>query len=477
MATTGAPRTSKHPDRPGTHKGSPTAVRLGVQWGYPFSLVRRLLLAFVGLLAFCFAGAYILAQPGDPVDILVHLVPAALAILLSMYVVEIVGVTERPLPPLGIEALFTSIATSCLVMAVGYALVPTYAPSTALVCAAPVAAAIGAWLHSRWKDTRGAGDEIVRAALFARDHADAVRSMAELADAPGVRVKALILPDGAGPQAPVAGLPPTSPKQAVTRLREDELELFVVGDVPRAELRPVLAACAGAGCIVERVDDLVATVHGRVNLTDGGDVDLLNRITRHANRFSAQRSFDILAVLLLLPIALPLSLLVALAVKLTSRGPAIFTQVRVGLWGKEFKICKFRTMRVDAERETGPVWARDGDPRVTPVGRFLRGTRLDEIPQLWNVLKGEMSLVGPRPERPFFVRSLKEKIPLYEARHSVRPGLTGWAQIRYNYGATDEDAQIKLAYELFYILNRSGTFYFTCVLETLKVLLFRRGAR
>ena len=163
--------------------------------------------------------------------------------------------------------------------------------------------------------------------------------------------------------------------------------------------------------------------------------------------------------------------------KLTSRGPALFAQTRVGRWGREFTIYKFRTMRVDAEKETGPVWATQDDPRVTKIGKFLRKTRLDEIPQLFNVIRGDMSLIGPRPERPHFVRNLSKTIPYYDARHAVRPGLTGWAQVRYQYGSDDEDARNKLSYELYYILHRSTVFYFAVLLETVKVVLFQRGSR
>jgi exopolysaccharide biosynthesis polyprenyl glycosylphosphotransferase len=275
----------------------------------------------------------------------------------------------------------------------------------------------------------------------------------------------------------MVGLAVRTPEEAVRHLRDDKLRLLLLANVPAEELRPVLSTCTGLGCVVETVEDLVARTQGRTNLTQNDDIRLLNRIAMQAHRFPAQRLLDLLLVALQLPLALPLGLLCAVAVKVTSRGPVFFRQERMGRWGREFMLYKFRTMVADAERLTGPVWARENDPRITPLGRFLRRARLDELPQLWNVIKGDMSLVGPRPERRFFVESLREKIPLYDSRHAVRPGLTGWAQIRYAYAASDEDARQKLSYELFYILNRSLTFYFTILLETLKVIAFRRGGR
>ncbi|MGB1285547.1 MAG: sugar transferase [Aggregatilineales bacterium] len=146
---------------------------------------------------------------------------------------------------------------------------------------------------------------------------------------------------------------------------------------------------------------------------------------------------------------------IALAIRLDSRGSIFYSQVRVGLNGRHYKIIKFRTMVSDAEKLTGAVFAQKHDPRVTRVGRFLRLSRLDELPQLFNVIKGEMSLIGPRPERPEHVQRLQQKIPFYRTRHTIRPGVTGWAQVRYHYGATDEDSLVKLQYDLYYIRHRS----------------------
>jgi sugar transferase (PEP-CTERM system associated) len=172
----------------------------------------------------------------------------------------------------------------------------------------------------------------------------------------------------------------------------------------------------------------------------------------------------------------PVMLVVAVAVKLSSHGPVLYRQRRVGRHGRVFTVHKFRSMRQDAEAATGPVWASPDDDRVTACGRFLRRSRLDELPQLWNVLVGDMSFVGPRPERPEFVETLTRQIPFYSQRHVVRPGLTGWAQVRYTYGSSVEDAMEKLQYDLFYIKNASMALDLFIMFSTLKTVLLRRGA-
>lgn len=190
-----------------------------------------------------------------------------------------------------------------------------------------------------------------------------------------------------------------------------------------------------------------------------------------------KRVLDLLFALVGLVLVTPLIPFIALAIKLDSEGPVFFQQVRVGKGEKDFTLYKFRTMHQNAEQTTGAVWARKDDPRITRVGAFLRQTRLDEVPQLFNVLKGDMSFVGPRPERPEFVARLKEEIPYYSNRHYVKPGATGWAQVKYPYGASVEDAIEKLRYDLYYIKNYSLLLDFMIILETVKVVIFGRGAR
>jgi sugar transferase (PEP-CTERM system associated) len=191
----------------------------------------------------------------------------------------------------------------------------------------------------------------------------------------------------------------------------------------------------------------------------------------------AKRTVDIAGATAGLLLAAPLMVVVAAAVRLTSRGPALYRQQRVGLEGKVFTVNKFRSMRHDAEAETGAVWAQAKDGRVTSIGSFLRRTRLDELPQLWNVLVGDMSMVGPRPERPEFVSQLTRQIPFYGIRHSVRPGVTGWAQVSYTYGASVEDALEKLQYDLFYIKHMTVPFDLFVLFSTIKTVILRRGAQ
>jgi sugar transferase (PEP-CTERM system associated) len=192
---------------------------------------------------------------------------------------------------------------------------------------------------------------------------------------------------------------------------------------------------------------------------------------------STKRLMDIAASIIGLTLAGPIMLAVAAGVKLTSPGPALYMQRRVGQHGRLFMVYKFRSMRQDAEVGTGAVWAKKNDDRVTPIGRFLRRTRLDELPQLWNVLTGDMSLVGPRPERPEFVQKLTEQIPFYGQRHVVRPGLTGWAQVRYTYGSSTEDAMQKLQYDLYYIKNLSIALDLFIIVSTIKTVIMRKGAQ
>jgi sugar transferase (PEP-CTERM system associated) len=199
----------------------------------------------------------------------------------------------------------------------------------------------------------------------------------------------------------------------------------------------------------------------------------------HLSRFLVlyKRFASVVVSIIGLLLSLPLLPFVAVAIKLTSPGRLLYHQKRVGRNDTIFYCHKFRTMRADAEADTGPAWASDEDPRITRVGHFLRTTRLDEVPQLWNVLKGDMSLVGPRPERPEFIESLRQQIPYYNLRHTVRPGITGWAQIRYKYGSSVDDAKEKLRYDLFYIKHMSPGLDALVFIDTIKTILLGRGAR
>jgi sugar transferase (PEP-CTERM system associated) len=191
-----------------------------------------------------------------------------------------------------------------------------------------------------------------------------------------------------------------------------------------------------------------------------------------------ERAFDVVASFGLLLVALPFMLLAALAIKLEDgfRSDIFYRQVRVGQYGRPFQLLKFRSMRADAERD-GAQWAQKNDSRVTRVGSFIRLTRIDELPQILNVLRGEMSFVGPRPERPEFVEQLNERIPYYRERHSIKPGITGWAQLCYPYGSSEQDATEKLQYDLFYVKNHSLLFYLAILVQTVEVIVWGKGAR
>jgi sugar transferase (PEP-CTERM system associated) len=190
-----------------------------------------------------------------------------------------------------------------------------------------------------------------------------------------------------------------------------------------------------------------------------------------------KRAIDLALASAGIMLSAPLTLLTGLAIYLDSGGPILYCQERVGENGRTFTVFKFRSMRVDAEKGGTPVWASDQDDRITRVGRVIRKARLDELPQFWNVLRGDMSFVGPRPERPFFVEQLAREIPFYQQRHAVKPGLTGWAQVKYQYGSSVEDALEKLRYDLYYVKHVSLAFDVSIVFDTVKVILFGKGAK
>jgi sugar transferase (PEP-CTERM system associated) len=233
-----------------------------------------------------------------------------------------------------------------------------------------------------------------------------------------------------------------------------------------------------AGVGVEDAHRLHETLSGRIFLEGLSPSWLIlsDGFRKSAFKRAVKRMFDVGISAILLVMALPFMALTALAIWVETGRPILFRQKRTGMHGVDFEILKFRSMRQDAEKH-GPKWAVANDDRITRVGRFIRHSRLDELPQLFNVFRGDMSLVGPRPERPVFCQMLEEKIPFFAQRHSVRPGITGWAQIKYQYGAGIEEARIKLEYELFYIKHMSLTLDLAVLFETIKVVLSGRGAK
>ncbi|MDR3088656.1 MAG: TIGR03013 family PEP-CTERM/XrtA system glycosyltransferase [Desulfobulbaceae bacterium] len=283
--------------------------------------------------------------------------------------------------------------------------------------------------------------------------------------------------------------PACNPRNApVARKLEDLLDDMVENDVEHIIVAPenrrgsmpldTLLRCKLRGMFIDQGVSFYERVTGRIPVQRVDPSWLIFSqgfsITRW--RATVQRFFDVVVSLAMLVITSPIMLITAIAVRLESPGPILYRQERVGLYSAPFQVLKFRSMRQDAEKN-GAVWAAVNDSRVTRCGAFIRKARIDELPQLWNVLKGEMSLVGPRPERPVFVEELIELIPFYEMRHDVKPGLTGWAQINYPYGSSVEDALRKLEYDLYYVKHMSLALDAMIIFRTVKTVLFQRGSR
>ncbi len=259
-----------------------------------------------------------------------------------------------------------------------------------------------------------------------------------------------------------------------------EIDRVVVAMEDRRGAMPVreLLDLRLRGIVIEDATDLMERLSGKLPLEGLNPSSLIftQGFNVKASQQIVRRLVSIAVSFVALTICLPFIPLIMLAVRLSSPGPVFFRQTRVGLRGRTFTVFKFRTMRQDAEVK-GAVWATKNDPRVTSLGRFMRKTRIDEIPQLWNVLCGQMSFVGPRPERPEFVQWLSNAIPYYDLRHLIRPGLTGWAQVRYQYGASLEETKQKLEYDLYYVKHLSLGLDMLIMFETIKTIVLRRGAQ
>jgi sugar transferase (PEP-CTERM system associated) len=268
-------------------------------------------------------------------------------------------------------------------------------------------------------------------------------------------------------------------KDLASIVDETEPDLIVVAQMNRRGNFPAKALldCRMRGIQVEDWPTFYEKETGKILVTDLRPSWLIfsDGFVKTPRTEIIKRTVDMTLSLVGLLVALPIMAVVALTIKLESAGPVLFRQPRLGQNGRVFILNKFRSMRRDAEKETGPVWALERDPRVTRVGAFLRQTRLDELPQLFNVLVGDMSFIGPRPERPEFVYELQKQIPFYMERLSVKPGITGWAQVQYGYGASVEDALEKLQYDLYYIKNLSLFLDLLILLNTIQVVVFARG--
>ncbi len=288
-------------------------------------------------------------------------------------------------------------------------------------------------------------------------------------------------PNEADPQVPLAEIIASTDSLIETARRLEVAEIVVALPERRGGSMPLrqLLDCKLHGIHVVDISSYFERTLTQINIdhVNPGWLIFGDGFNQGLIRSLVKRAFDLFFSALLLLLALPVMLAAALWIKLDSPGPVLYQQQRVGLNGKIFRVIKFRSMRADAEKDGKPRWASIGDDRVTKVGRFIRKLRIDELPQLVNVLSGEMSLVGPRPERQFFVEELIGKIPYFAVRHSVKPGVTGWAQVRYEYGSTVEDSIEKLQYDMYYVKNHSLFLDLLIILETVAVVLTGKGAR
>ena len=288
------------------------------------------------------------------------------------------------------------------------------------------------------------------------------------------------LDDGDNPEEPIPNVKRLGTIQDLRSIQPKPRRI-VVGLKERRNRLPIqeLLELRFSGIRIEEATQLYEAVFGRVCTREFRPSQLVfsEELGPRPGSQMFQDIYCFVVAVVLIVLTLPLVLLVALAVRLTSPGPILLRQKRVGRGEKTFTVYKFRSMYADAEARTGAVWATRNDPRITPIGRTLRKLRLDELPQLFNVLKGEMAIAGPRPERPEFVSTLSEKIPYYRQRHCVKPGITGWAQINYKYGDTIEDTIAKLEYDLYYIKNMSASLDAYIFFHTIKTMLLSRGAQ
>jgi sugar transferase (PEP-CTERM system associated) len=264
--------------------------------------------------------------------------------------------------------------------------------------------------------------------------------------------------------------------EVVARLEADSIAVALTDSRGKMPVRELLAIKL-AGVIIEESQALFERVTGKIPIGAMRPSYLIfnKGFTTNPTANLGKRILDIILALAVFSVSWWMMLLTALAVRLNSRGPVLFRQERCGHHGRPFTLLKFRSMTADAEATSGPVWAQSNDPRITSVGSFIRKTRLDELPQVFNVLLGDMSMIGPRPERPHFVESLSQEIPYFNQRHIVKPGLTGWAQINYPYGNTVEDSKHKLQFDLFYIKHQSFLFDLWILFSTIKTVVLRKG--
>lgn len=298
----------------------------------------------------------------------------------------------------------------------------------------------------------------------------------------GYRVIGFIDDDGRKKGTACAGLPVFGTYSNLPELiKKKRISGLIISHVSTSanEILRILSYCAESNVTIYMVPTLLDVIAGHLKTNQVFGVPLIVLLQEHMPGWQAQvkRIFDICVALIGIIVGAPIWFITGLLVKVTSPGPVIYKQERIGQNGKPFIMMKFRSMYQDAEKMSGPKWATDNDPRITPFGKFMRKTRLDEFPQLINVLKGEMSFVGPRPERAYFIEKLKEDIPWYVRRIKMKPGLTGWAQVKHKYDATIEDVKQKVLYDLYYFENMSLLLDLKIILRTILVVLTGKGAR
>ena len=377
------------------------------------------------------------------------------------------------------------IATVCaeVVIAVVSYLVPPFAVGRGILVLSALFGFVGISV-TRLLYLRFVDEEIFKRRVFVWGAGARAASIANRlrrrSDRRGFKIVGYFNSPGDVPQVPHAinASPDAELLRYVLRERIDEI-VVAMDDRRRGFPEALLRQCRLRGIQVRDVVTFIERESGYVSVelappswlifSEGFRCDLV--------RVAVKRSFDICASLAVLLLSAPIALLAAIAVVVEDRGPIFYRQVRVGQHGRTFSILKFRSMSVNAEAGGQAVWASKNDSRVTRVGNFMRRTRIDEIPQALNVLMGDMSFVGPRPERPQFVEQLTRNIPYYAERHFVKPGLTGWAQVRFPYGASEADAKEKLGYDLYYVKNHSLLFDIAVLLQTVEVILFRVGSR